>query len=273
MKIHLISDIHTEMDKKLVLTAPPEADLIVLAGDIANGTDGVAWAQQSYGTDIPVVYICGNHEFYSNEISVTTDISKCAAGTNIHFLDNQSKVIDGVRFIGTTLWTSFNDWSNQSIINYLHQQMNDYNFIKATDFYANSTLVEQARSIQKDSLESAGAKKGLLVPIITYMKHLEAVQYLEAELSNPFNGKTIVVTHHAPSYSSVNPAKLKYEDAYASSLEHLITRQSDSIDAWFHGHLHVPVNYKISGVPIISNPRDYPFFAWDPGVKEFIYEI
>ncbi len=199
MKIHLISDIHTEVDKKLVLTAPLEADLIVLAGYIANGTDGVAWAQQCYGTDIPVVYICGNHEFYYNEISLRKDIAKCAAGTNIHFLDNQSKVIDGVRFIGTTLWTSFDDWSDQLIINYLHQQMNDYNFIKATDFYANSTLVEQATTIQKDSLESALAKKGLLVPIITYMKHIEAVQYLKTELSNPFNGKTVVVTHHAPS--------------------------------------------------------------------------
>lgn len=273
MKIHLISDIHTEMDSKLMLSAPTKTDVIVLAGDIANGTNGVEWAQQCYGSEIPVIYIAGNHEFYSNEISVTKDIAKCAEGTNIHFLDNQSKVIDDVRFIGTTLWSSFDDWGDQKVINYLHQQMNDYNFIKATDFYSDPVLVKQATAIQEDFLESNGAKKGFLVPVITYMLYLESVKYLEAELSKPYDGKTVVVTHHAPSYSSVNPAKLKYEDAYASSLEHLISKHSDCIDAWFHGHLHVAVNYKISGVPIVSNPRDYPFFAWDPDTKDFIFEI
>lgn len=57
MKGHLISDVHTEMDKKLKLTAPADTDVIVLAGDIANGTDGVAWAQENYGTQKPIVYI------------------------------------------------------------------------------------------------------------------------------------------------------------------------------------------------------------------------
>lgn len=273
MKIHLVSDIHAEMDSTLKLTAPPEADLIVLAGDIANGTDGIEWAQQAYGTEIPIVMIAGNHEFYDNEISVTKDIAKCAAGTNIHFLDNQSKVIDDVRFVGTTLWTSLNDYSDQSVIDYLHQQMNDYHYVKATDFYSDPVIVKQATAIQEDFLESNGARKGLLVPVFTYMKHLEAVKYLEAELNKPHDGKTIIVTHHAPSYNSVNPAKLKYEDAYASSLEYLINKHSDVINAWFHGHLHVPVNYKIFGVPIISNPRDYPMFAWNHDVKKFIFEV
>jgi len=261
------------MDKKLMLTAPPEADVIVLAGDIANGTDGVAWAQQCYSTDIPVVYICGNHEFYSNEISVTKDISKCADGTNIHFLDNQSTVIDGVRFIGTTLWTSFNDWSDEGVIAFLHNQMNDYVYIKARSLYDNKSFMERAVRVAPNIMKYGRPEEDRLIPVFTYLLHLDAVKYLKSELSKPHNGKTIVVTHHAPSYNSVNPAKIAYEDAYASSLEHLITTHADSIDLWFHGHLHVPVNYKISGVPIISNPRDYPFYAWDEGVKDFIYEI
>ena len=274
MKIHLISDIHIEMDKNLRLTAPAEADVIIVAGDLANGTDGITWIQENYSSEKTVIYIAGNHEFYDHEISVTKDITKAAAETdNIHFLDNQSVVIDGIRFIGTTLWTSFNDWADEGVIDYLHVQMNDYNYIKATEFYANEKLVAQAMLIQKDFLSHNSAKRQHLMPVITYLLHLDAVQYLKTELGKPYDGKTIVVSHHAPSYNSVNPAKMEYEDAYASALDGLIIAHQDVITAWFHGHLHVPVNYTICGVPVISNPRDYPFYAWDPSVKEFIFEV
>ena len=273
MKIHLISDIHIEMDPKLILSAPHGTDLIVLAGDIANGTDAIEWIQRCYGTEIDIIYIAGNHEFYFNDMSVTNDITELTSGTNIHFLDNQIKIINDVRFIGTTLWTSFDNWGDEKGINRLHGVMNDYNYVKATDFYADPVLVERAIRIRKESLGSLGAQKGLLVPVITYIKHLDAVKFLNKELAKPYDGKTVVVTHHAPSYSSVNPSKEEYKHAYASSLEHLIAKHSGSIDAWFHGHLHVPVNYMISGVPIISNPRNYPMFAWNPDVKDFIFEV
>lgn len=273
MKIHLISDIHVEMDKKLSLTAPEQADVIVLAGDIAEGTDGVAWAQDNYGTQTPIIYICGNHEFYNNDMSVTKEIAAAAAGTNVHFLDNESVVIDGVRFLGTTLWSSFNDWSNLRAINFLHHKMSDYKYISAKEFYKNNELVERARAIAPIMMETKGGENNLIVPVITYMLHLEAVKYLEAELSKPFNGKTIVVTHHAPSYRSVNPHKRKLEDAYASSLDYLIEKHHKTIEGWFHGHLHVPVKYEINGVPIVSNPRDYPVFACDKSVKDFIFEV
>jgi predicted phosphodiesterase len=272
MKIHLISDIHFEMDKKLRLTAPDEADVIVLAGDIAEGVDGVGWAQKCYGTQKPIIYISGNHEFYNNDLSVTKEITAAASGTNIHFLDNESIVIDGVRFIGSTLWTSFNNWSNLRAINFLHTKMSDYKLISAKEFYKNNELVERARAIAPTMIKPNGGGS-LIVPVITYMLHLKAVKYLEAELTKSHSGKTIVVTHHAPSYKSVLPSAEKLEDAYASSLDDLIEKHRKIIDGWFHGHLHVPVNYEISGVPIVSNPRDYPVFAWDESVKDFIFEV
>jgi predicted phosphodiesterase len=261
------------MDKKLKLTAPADTDVIVLAGDIANGTDGVAWAQESYGTQKLIIYICGNHEFYNNDISVTKEIAEAAVGTNVHFLDNESVVIDNVRFIGSTLWTSFNDWSNLRAINFLHSKMNDYKYISSKEFYKNGELVERARAIAPIMIEPRGGEDNLIVPVVTYMLHLAAVKYLEAELSRRHDGKTIVVTHHAPSYRSVLPHKEKLEDAYASSLDDLIERHHKTINAWFHGHLHVPVKYEIKGVPIVSNPRDYPIFAWDSSVKDFIFEV
>ena len=273
MKVHLISDVHAEMNKKLQLTAPADTDVIVLAGDIAEGTDGVAWAQKSYGTQKPIIYICGNHEFYNNDISVTKKIAEAAAGTNIHFLDNESIVIDGVRFIGSTLWTNFNNWSNLRAINFLHSKMNDYRYISAKEFYKNSALVERARAIAPIMIDRKRGEYNLIVPVITYMLHLDAVKYLEAELSKQHDGKTIVVTHHAPSYKSVDIFKAKFEDAYASSLEHLIEKHRKTINAWFHGHLHVPVNYKISGVPIVSSPRDYPFLVFDQSAENFIFEV
>jgi len=144
------------MDKKLILTAPADTDVIVLAADIANGTDGVAWAQESYGMWKPIIYICGNHEFYGNDISVTKEIAAAAADTNIHFLDNGSIVIDGVRFIGSTLWANFNNWSNLRAINFLHSKMNDYKNISAKEFYKNNELVDRARAIAPIMIEPNG---------------------------------------------------------------------------------------------------------------------
>ena len=36
-----------------------------------------------------------------------TELKRLCAGTHVHVLDNDEVVIDGVRFLGTTLWTDF----------------------------------------------------------------------------------------------------------------------------------------------------------------------
>jgi len=274
MKIHLISDIHNEID--VVKTPMPEGtDVVVLAGDIHTGTSGVKWAQNNFGTEVPIIYIAGNHEFYHHDLSVVEEIAEATEGTNVRFLDNSSTIIDGVRFIGSTLWTSFDDWKDQVKINFFHKNMNDYEYIKATWFFdedkGRMAEVQKFDCVLTEELFADGNCK--LRPVITYLLHKEAMSYLEKAIEEPFNGKTVVVSHHAPSYKSVGYYKEAYEDAYATSLDYFIHRHKKAIDVWFHGHLHKPVHYWIDGVPIVSNPRDYPIYGKYGSAHEFLYEL
>ncbi len=65
MKLHVLSDLHTEFSG----FDPPDtdADIVMLAGDIGIGTGGIDWAVQRY-TDVPVVYVPGNQEYYGHDI-------------------------------------------------------------------------------------------------------------------------------------------------------------------------------------------------------------
>jgi len=274
MKIHLISDIHNEI-QSVNTPMPVDTDVVVLAGDIHAGVEGVDWAQNNYGTDVPIVYVAGNHEFYQHDLSLVKEITEAAAGTNVHFLDNGSTVIDGVRFIGSTLWTSFNDWSDQKTINFLHDNMNDYGRIKGVFFFdEDKNRMVEAQKFDPALTEKLFAENHFrLRPVMTYLLHKEAMRYLEKSVEEEFDGKTVLLTHHAPSYKSVGDDKLAYEDGYATSLEYFICKHKASIDVWFHGHLHKPVHYWIDGVPIVSNPRDYPMYGRYGDSHKFLYEL
>ena len=87
-KILVYSDLHLEFSDFAPSSA--EFDVVVLAGDIGVGTQGVEWAIRNF-EDKPVVYICGNHEFYGLDLhGVMRESRELAAGSNVHFLENES---------------------------------------------------------------------------------------------------------------------------------------------------------------------------------------
>lgn len=65
MRIRILSDIHIEFEP--YRPSEVEADLVILAGDIGVGLDGIRWAQRHF-PDLPVVYIAGNHEYYGHSL-------------------------------------------------------------------------------------------------------------------------------------------------------------------------------------------------------------
>ena len=103
MNIHILNDLHIEFED----FKPPEtsADVVVLAGDIGVGVQGLYWAQRLF-PDKPVIYVLGNHEFYNNHTGLV-DALKAEARDNIHVLNDDQVIIDRVRFLGSTLWTDF----------------------------------------------------------------------------------------------------------------------------------------------------------------------
>ena len=103
MKLHVLSDLHIEFAD----FSPPEtdADVVILAGDIGVGLDGIEWVARRF-PKASVVYVPGNHEFYGHDIGLTDQL-KAAAPADIHILNNDKLELDDIRFLGCTLWTDF----------------------------------------------------------------------------------------------------------------------------------------------------------------------
>src|SRR5215470_763757 len=104
MRIRVLSDLHLEAAP----FDPPgvEADVVVLAGDIQNGAAGIIWGRRCFAG--PVLYVPGNHEPYDGEFHATRAALRTAAqASDVTLLDCGERLIDGVRFLGCTLWTDF----------------------------------------------------------------------------------------------------------------------------------------------------------------------
>lgn len=67
MTIQVLSDLHQESFIDLSFES---ADLVILAGDINLGTKGIEWIKSTI-TDVPVVYVLGNREYYKGSYPKT----------------------------------------------------------------------------------------------------------------------------------------------------------------------------------------------------------
>lgn len=231
MKIGIASDLHLEfgaLDKPI-----PEVDVLILAGDIflADDIGGyknsrvTEFAKEANKAAAWVIFIPGNHEFYHMEYFTAMSLMKefCAENYWI-WLDNERVDINGKNFIGATLWTD--GGPNPASFQF---KMADYRVIKYED------------------------RK--LTPQDTARFHSESLYFLENEMQEG----DIVVTHHLPSFRSID-ARFKYagegvNNAYASHLDGLIEAKKPAM--WVHGHSHSPKDYMIGNTRVISNPRGY----------------
>lgn len=181
-----------------------------------------------------IIYVPGNHEFYGGEYSdVLNVLSKIQnVYDNIHFLHDDWIVIDGVKFIGSTLWTDMNN-KNPLTLYTADQRMNDHRCIRLKD----------------------GNKYTRMSSKKTAMIHDMSVKYISEHLKE--DKPTVVVTHHAPSWQSVSPrfATSELNGAYVSDLEYMM---KDHLKFWIHGHIHHMNDYLIGNTRIICNPNGYP---------------
>lgn len=233
MRIRILSDLHLEFGNFEAL--PCDADVVVLAGDIAEGTSGIEWAKASFSS--PVIYVAGNHEFYTGRrepktrAQILRSLRKAAAGSNVHFLDNESIEIGGVRFLCCTLWTDF-------------------------EIYGDLTYgMAAAQYVMADFNGAILGERGLYMPADARKLHLKSKGWLTKALSQPWSGKTVVVTHFLPSRRSIAPrwANDASNAAFASNLDDLVGKA----DIWIHGHTHDSMDYELDGCQVICNPRGY----------------
>jgi predicted phosphodiesterase len=233
-KIRILSDLHLEFSA----WKPPaaEADFVVLAGDIHSGARGMEWARLQF-PDAPVIYVPGNHEFYGGRMQdVLTALRKEARHFEIQLLDGDEFIFGGIRFLGATLWTDFALYGSEP-----------------GDL---SRAMADARYGMHDFRVIGAAGQELFQPELARDIHLGQVKWLADRLAEPFDGRTIVITHHLPHRQSIHP---KYDGdrlnpAFASDLDHLVRAP---IALWIHGHTHESRDYVVNGTRVVCNPRGY----------------
>jgi predicted phosphodiesterase len=231
MRIHLLSDLHNEFD--LFEPEVRDADVVILAGDINVKTRGVEWAKNTF--TCPVLYVPGNHEFYGGHLTRTLEKMRAASSDQVRVLDRDEVILSGVRFLGATMWTDFAATGNPPIAAFTAQNgLNDFKQIRTADF----------RRIRPADLISESAKTR---------------DWLRAKLADPFDGPTVVITHHAPSLRSLqdNPhAGTDLDAAFANRWDDLMG--GDQVALWVHGHSHTAADYDVAGTRVVCNPRGYP---------------
>lgn len=234
MKLHILSDLHLGVGG---LELPrTDADVVVLAGDIMRPAQAVAWARQFTQ---PVIYVLGNHEFYGGSLDGTVaEFRRLCAGTSVHLLDDEALVLDGVRFLGSTLWTDFrlfkDEQQRQQAMAQAQQLVHDFLRIR----------------LHEDSDE-------LFSPAAAAARFARHAAWLDQALEVPHAGPTVVITHHAPSTQSIHPrfAGSPLNACFVSDAEYLLRDQRAAL--WIHGHTHDSFDYRVDGTRVICNARGY----------------
>jgi len=210
-----------------------DADVVILAGDIARPTAAVAWAS---GLATPVLYVPGNHEFYGGSIVGTVDeLKRLCAGGKVRVVDQDQVIIAGVRFLGATLWT-------------------DFMLFGAGE--QRTAAMRQASAFIRDfsRISAAGAP---FTPEDAAALFERQAGWLESKLSEPHAGPTVVITHHAPSRMSIHPrfAGSLINACFVSAAERLL--DGGRARLWVHGHTHDSFDYALNGTRVLCNPRGY----------------
>jgi predicted phosphodiesterase len=213
-----------------------DADLVILAGDLGRPAAAAAWA---LGFDKPVLYVLGNHEFYGGSIDGTIgEFRRLVAGSQVRLLDTDQVVVEGVRFLGATLWTDF------KLLGEGEEQA------EAID-----TATRLLRDFSRVRTREAG--DAIFTPRDSAELFAQQAAWLDARLDEPHDGPTVVITHHAPSRQSIHPrfAGSILNPCFVSDAEWLLS--AGRAQLWIHGHLHDSFDYPVNGTRVVCNPRGY----------------
>jgi 3',5'-cyclic AMP phosphodiesterase CpdA len=233
VRLWVLSDLHFERGP---LDLPEvDADVLILAGDIGLGTRGVEWARE-WADGRPALYVAGNHEFYGHALpGLLDELRDTSAGSSVIVLENDEVVVNGIRFLGCTLWSDFDfdgAENRDRSMRICERVVNDYEYI------------------------TFGPRT--LAPRDTRTVHIASRRWLAARLDEPFDGTTVVITHHAPLIRG-RPALRELRaiaGAFASDLTELMGEERVAL--WIYGHTHRAADIEVLGTRLVSNPRGYP---------------
>jgi len=227
MRIQILSDIHAEfhsdnaehfIEKYL---RPKEADVLICAGDLAcsQAVPRVLSILLNKYKGVPVLYVPGNHEFYDSSIPAVLGMLRKMEREvdNFTLLHNKMVNINGTNFMGSVLW-----------------------FRKKKDYQLYASALNDFRCI-KD-----------FVPRV-FEENKKARNFLNWHLHHD----SVVVTHHAPSSSSIPSVYMNdpINMFYVCDLARLILKRKPKL--WIHGHTHTSFNYMLGDTHVVCNPFGY----------------
>ena len=281
MKIALASDIHLEFGD-INLQNQENADVLILSGDICTAKVFKKGGDQRkrvidffnrVSFQFPqVIYVMGNHEHYDFDIAKTykTLKSQLTVWPNIHLLEKESYELDGINFVGATLWTDMN--KDDSLTKWhCGQRMNDFQLIKNSNRMTHHKNVIYAKNPDGSGLYLKDSEGNLVIERVdqyekasrfsvedSIQDHDKAVDYIKLAVGDR-SKKFVVVTHHAPTVLSI--AEWFKDDtlmngAFASDLSEFIMDRPQ-IKLWTHGHMHNNSDYMMGTTRVTCNPRGY----------------
>lgn len=270
IRLLVLSDLHLEF-AGFVTPDPATYDIAVLAGDIWSGAKAVRWAQRaSTFAGRPVVLVPGNHEFYGSERTRTLELMReAAAGSNVHLLDRDEVTLQGIRFLGATLWTDFaldvpRGVSVEQAMLRARQGLNDFSDLirerridpgESNRFRPEDSAHQHALSrLWLETRLQARASMGGAGPAVT---------------AATTAASTVVVTHHGPSSRSVAPMYRgsRLNPCFSSELPDSFF---DVPALWIHGHTHTSLDYVHHRTRVVTNPRGY--INWKGDVENRMFD-
>ena len=250
MKLQLISDLHLEVHPQFKPQPAPQADVLVLAGDVGSYQDGSLLNDSDFGLGrfapangwpVPVLFVPGNHEYDNLDFDQTHErLRQTCERLGITWLEREVLVLQGVRFIGTTLWTDFDALAppGGDLTKVLRARAKAF---RAANFY----------------LQKTGATRGGVPLLAEDWRELGLVcqQWLREALTQPYDGPTVVVTHFAPSLRSHDPryGVTPGTAGFCNALDDLLPLAR----LWIHGHLHCQHDYMEGGCRVVANTLGY----------------
>jgi Icc-related predicted phosphoesterase len=243
MRIRIYSDLHLEHSYPGQYFNPGSGELLILAGDIlcAHHLKKNGYLNEIYRKFIRecsenydnVLYVKGNHEYYSYNYEGADKVLREALPDNFHLLDNETIKIGDVCFLGFTMWT---DFFNENPIEMMDAQMymNDYKSIRI----------------------GANYRKLNTNDVIEF--HRTSRAYLEQQLEALKNERVFVISHHAPSPQCIASAykNFRCNGAFCSNLDELILN-NQNLQNWVFGHVHTCFDFNIGQCRLVANPRGY----------------
>ena len=251
MIVQYCSDLHLEFreNHKYITNNPlaPLGDVLLLAGDIVSfaimdkRNDFFNYLSDNFAL---TYWIPGNHEYYDADISERSGTMLEKIRDNVFLVNNHIAVHGNTRFVFSTLWSAISETQRWRIENYI----SDFGAIRLN-----------GKNFTADAFNRL---------------HAEARNFITAALETAWSGKTVVITHHVPTYTNY-PKKYRGDalnQVFAVELKELI--ETTSPDYWIYGHHHTNTPaFRMGTTELLTNQlgyvHHYEYGSFD-GEKHFV---